>query len=197
MGWLPRSRLPSSSTTAAATCTSAIPQTWAAPGGGNASGWRASRHLRLPERGSRPHGARKQQRAPLGCSPGAAVLECSRASDLALPRCQLAAQSVGATANGRLLCVTSARSMTAQGRPIVERVFVPRLCRARPASDQVRTGAPPGTRTPNPRIKSLTGARSPGFMSVRAACQTACAYWGELGRTRVNCNPNCNPSPIP
>jgi hypothetical protein len=44
-----------------------------------------------------------------------------------------------------------------------------------------------------PRIKSLSGVSSRGFMSVRATGQTARAYSGELGRTVVNCNPNCNP----
>src|SRR5215831_12849450 len=68
---------------------------------------------------------------------------------------------------------------------------------SRKASAQVRTGAPPGTRTPNPRIKSLSGARSPGFTGVRTATQTPRAHPGELGRTAVNCNPNCNPSPSP
>jgi hypothetical protein len=58
---------------------------------------------------------------------------------------------------------------------------------------QVRTGALPGTRTSNPRIKSLSGAGSPGFMRVRAAAQAPRAYPGELGRIAVNCNPNCNP----
>jgi hypothetical protein len=56
----------------------------------------------------------------------------------------------------------------------------------------VRSGAP-GARTLNPRIKSLSGAGSPGFMSVRAADQTVCAYPGEQGRALVNCNPNCYP----
>src|SRR5215469_13999838 len=56
------------------------------------------------------------------------------------------------------------------------------------------TGAPPGTRTPNPRIKSLSGASSPGFIRVRAAAQIACLYSCELRRTGVNCNPNCNPA---
>ena len=45
---------------------------------------------------------------------------------------------------------------------------------------------------PDPRIKSLSGASSPGFMRVRAAAQIACAYSSELCRTGVNCNPNCN-----
>ena len=40
-------------------------------------------------------------------------------------------------------------------------------------------GGAPGARTLNPRIKSLSGARSPGFMGVRAAAQTH-------ARTRVN-----------
>jgi hypothetical protein len=44
-----------------------------------------------------------------------------------------------------------------------------------------------------PRIKSFSGASSAGFTSVRAAGPTARAYSGELGRTAVNCNPNCNP----
>ena len=54
------------------------------------------------------------------------------------------------------------------------------------------TGAPPGTRTPNPRIQSLSMASSLGFMGVRAAGRTACVYPGELGWTAVNCNPKCN-----
>jgi GrpB-like predicted nucleotidyltransferase (UPF0157 family) len=45
----------------------------------------------------------------------------------------------------------------------------------------------------NHRIKSLSRARSPGFIGVRAAGQTACAYSSELGRTGVNCNPYCSP----
>jgi len=45
----------------------------------------------------------------------------------------------------------------------------------------------------NQRIKSLSGRGSPGFLSVRAAGQTAFAYPRELGRTAANCNPNCNP----
>src|SRR5262249_28435321 len=57
----------------------------------------------------------------------------------------------------------------------------------------VQAGAPPGTRTPNPRIKSLSGARLPGFIGVRTAAQTECAYFHELGCIGVNCNPNCNP----
>jgi hypothetical protein len=61
---------------------------------------------------------------------------------------------------------------------------------------QVRTGAPPGTRTPNPRIKRSSGACSPEFMGVRAAAQTPHADPGELGRTAVNCNPNCNPERV-
>src|SRR5689334_12397173 len=55
------------------------------------------------------------------------------------------------------------------------------------------TGAPPGTRTPDPRIKSLSVASSEGFTGVRAAAQLGGAYSAELGRTVVNCNPNCNP----
>jgi hypothetical protein len=43
------------------------------------------------------------------------------------------------------------------------------------------------------RIKSSCGADSLGFISVRAAAQTVCAYFVELGRTAVNCNPDCNP----
>ena len=43
------------------------------------------------------------------------------------------------------------------------------------------------------RIKSLSGASSQGFMAIRAAGYTVCADLGELGRTGVNCNPNCNP----
>jgi hypothetical protein len=43
------------------------------------------------------------------------------------------------------------------------------------------------------RIKSLSGASSPGFMGVRAAAQPGIAYSAEPGRTAVNCNPNCNP----
>jgi len=58
---------------------------------------------------------------------------------------------------------------------------------------QVRGGAPPGTRTPNPRIKSLSAAGSPGLTGVRTAAQTPRAYLGELGRTAVTCNPDCNP----
>src|SRR5215471_20432638 len=50
-----------------------------------------------------------------------------------------------------------------------------------------------GGRTLNQRIKSLSGRGSPGFLSVRAAGQTAYAYPCELGRTAANCNPNCNP----
>jgi Transposase IS116/IS110/IS902 family len=56
-----------------------------------------------------------------------------------------------------------------------------------------QTGAPPGTRTPNPRIKSLSGPSSPGLRCVRATAQLACMYSCELRRTWVNCNPNCNP----
>src|SRR5689334_22344545 len=46
---------------------------------------------------------------------------------------------------------------------------------------------------PNQRIKSLSGARSRGFIGVRAPGQAGRAYSGELGRTGVNCNPDCNP----
>jgi hypothetical protein len=56
-----------------------------------------------------------------------------------------------------------------------------------------RAGGAPGARTLNPRIKSLSGMGSAGFISVRAAGQTARAYGPELFRTAVNCNPNCNP----
>lgn len=45
-------------------------------------------------------------------------------------------------------------------------------------------------RTPDPRLKSSNGA---GFTGVRSAGQARCAYPGELVRTAVNCNPNCNP----
>jgi len=51
----------------------------------------------------------------------------------------------------------------------------------------------PGPRTPNPRIKSLSAANSQGFIGVRAAAQPGSACPAELGRTAVNCNPNCNP----
>jgi hypothetical protein len=44
------------------------------------------------------------------------------------------------------------------------------------------------------RIKSLSAASSPEFAGVRAAAQTGRAYPDELGRTAVNCNPNCNPA---
>ena len=44
-----------------------------------------------------------------------------------------------------------------------------------------------------PRIKSLSGARSRGFISVRAAGRAGRVYPGELGCIGVNCNPNCNP----
>jgi hypothetical protein len=40
-----------------------------------------------------------------------------------------------------------------------------------------------------PRIKSLSGASSPGFTGVRAAARTGSAYSNELGCTGVNCNP--------
>jgi hypothetical protein len=55
-------------------------------------------------------------------------------------------------------------------------------------------GGAPGARTLNPRIKSLSGADSPGFIGVRAAGQAARAYLDELSRTTANCNPDCNPS---
>jgi hypothetical protein len=45
----------------------------------------------------------------------------------------------------------------------------------------------------NPRIKSLSGASSPGFIGVRAAGQAGGAYLDERSRTAVNCNPDCNP----
>src|SRR6266487_3555167 len=45
----------------------------------------------------------------------------------------------------------------------------------------------------DPRIKSLSGGSSREFTGVRAAGRTARAYLSELGRTAVNCNPNCNP----
>jgi hypothetical protein len=44
-----------------------------------------------------------------------------------------------------------------------------------------------------PRIKRLIGPRPPGFVDARLAGQAGCAYPGELGRTTVNCNPDCNP----
>ena len=50
---------------------------------------------------------------------------------------------------------------------------------------------------PSPRIKSLSEPGSPGFIGVRAAGQAGHWYLGELGRTAVNCNPDCNPPPPP
>lgn len=47
-----------------------------------------------------------------------------------------------------------------------------------------------------PRIKSLSGAGSPGFTSVRAAAQTRRAYPGELRQMAVNWHPNCNPADV-
>jgi hypothetical protein len=41
-----------------------------------------------------------------------------------------------------------------------------------------------------PRITSLSGVSSPGFMRVRAAAQIACMYSREPRCTGVNCNPN-------
>jgi hypothetical protein len=65
------------------------------------------------------------------------------------------------------------------------------------STSDVFAGGAPGARTLNQRIKSFSGASSPGFISVRAAGQTAYAYPGELGWTLVNCNPNCNPDTGP
>jgi hypothetical protein len=39
------------------------------------------------------------------------------------------------------------------------------------------------------RVKSLREAHSPGFLGVHAVGQIACAYSGERGCTRANCNP--------
>jgi Protein of unknown function DUF72 len=72
-----------------------------------------------------------------------------------------------------------------------------RVCiefRAGVAVSDVFAGGAPGARTQNPRIKSLSGAGSAGFMGVRAAGQAGCANPGEPGRTAANCNPNCNPA---
>jgi hypothetical protein len=49
----------------------------------------------------------------------------------------------------------------------------------------------------DPRIKSLSGTSSPGFMGACAAGQPARAYPGEPRRTAVNCNPNRNPWLLP
>jgi hypothetical protein len=51
-------------------------------------------------------------------------------------------------------------------------------------------------RQANLRIKSLSGASSQGFTRVRPAGQNPRVYPGELGRTAVNCNPNCNPGEL-
>ena len=61
------------------------------------------------------------------------------------------------------------RVRTGKARPVVERALIPRLYWTRPRVSAGQTGAPPGTRTPNPRIKSLSGASSTEFISVRAA----------------------------
>ena len=69
---------------------------------------------------------------------------------LPLPESRLAAEPGCTRASYRSPCVTRAPSTTAD-RGTSNRSTA---CRARPASQQVRTGAPLGTRTPNPRIKS-------------------------------------------
>ncbi len=50
------------------------------------------------------------------------------------------------------------------------------------------TGAPPGTRTPNPRIKSLPKPSSSRFTRARCTAQGHGAYWYERGCTCMNCN---------
>ena len=55
------------------------------------------------------------------------------------------------------------------------------------------TGGAPGARALNRRIKSLSGLRPQGFLSVRAAGQAASAYPGEPHGMELNCNPDCNP----
>jgi hypothetical protein len=59
---------------------------------------------------------------------------------------------------------------------------------SRRTSAQVRKGVPPGTRTPNPRIKSLTRARSEGFMRGRSAGQVVGTTSVEQVRTKTNGN---------
>jgi hypothetical protein len=74
----------------------------------------------------------------------------------------------------------------------------PRICLLRSGMQRTR-GLPASPRLHqaavlNPRIKSLSGARSLGFMGVRAAGQAECAHIGELGCTGANCNPDCSPA---
>ena len=61
----------------------------------------------------------------------------------------------------------------------VERAVVPRLRWALPASQQVSTGAPPGTRTPNPRIKPLVSLRWTSCRREnRGGCSPTSALFG-------------------
>jgi hypothetical protein len=111
-----------------------------------------------------------------------------------VPRC--AARVLGKPIGvepGRSLCVCADRATCASNQRMKPVHARPCGQPARQAYVLVRAGAPPGTRTPNPRIKSSSGARSPAFMSVRAAGQEGCAYSGELSRTAVNCNPKLQP----
>jgi hypothetical protein len=46
---------------------------------------------------------------------------------------------------------------------------------------------------PEPADKEPERSAFTGFMDVRTAAQTGCAYSDELCCTGLNCNPKCNP----